>query len=205
MTFTLTLEKVLAYNKQLQPGYRRCKLISRICSGLYISDIDIAKTVSYLTTRKICAVVSVCTDHISPLILKQYEENKIEHLHISVYDSSDSKLSEYLDIGYKFICKHIRKGSVLIHCVMGISRSPTMTIYFLTRYFYERDPYIDTFIKTSDKSVVEVVYTYVIAHRSCISPIMTFINLLKNKEVELRKDRNEIMEWYSAKSNLKPE
>ncbi len=145
MTFNLTLEKVLAYNKQLKkPLYRKCKNISRICSGLYISDWESAMKVSYLTTRKICAVLTINQHEFPPSTLEQYKENKIEHLYIEATDSSESKLNLSFDIGYQFFKNNIKKGGILIHCTMGISRSPTMAIYCITRYFYEYDPYIKT-------------------------------------------------------------
>ena len=56
-------------------------------------------------------------------------------LRIPVNDGHAAKILPFFDVAYRFIEK-CRKANcnVLIHCLAGISRSPTLAIAYLMRY-----------------------------------------------------------------------
>lgn len=169
----------------------KTRSISRICSRLYLGDWDGACKIGHLKQRNICAVVTIHINDLPEEVKKQYSDNGIQHLFIEATDSPSSKLPEHFDEGYRFILKHMRKGGVFVHCVMGMSRSPTMVMYFLMRYMYERE----SSIEERKGSVLDLVYRHVLRRRSCIAPIMTFVHCLEHEEVKLAKTRVEIKTW----------
>lgn len=46
-------------------------------------------------------------------------------------DESTTDIKKYFEEGIEFIEKHITKGNVLVHCIHGRSRSPSMAIAYM--------------------------------------------------------------------------
>lgn len=216
MTFSLTLAEVLAYNQRVKKP-RVSSYISRICHGLYLSDWDSAMNLGYLVKRKIKAVVTVNLDAVPVSVLDGYMRNGIAHLYITSTDYTDSELNKDFETCYRFILRHIKKGGVLVHCTMGISRSPTIVADFLIRYLYQHDTDIERYLterkaymgkipsKEELKGHLEApwiglfnpVYTFVQKKRREVWPIMTFIKYLMVDELLVRS------EWLSAREFLR--
>jgi protein-tyrosine phosphatase len=97
-----------------------------------------------------------------------YHENskriKIEYLRVSVNDDFDEDIEKYFDETNKFIDKVKQKnGKVLVHCQMGISRSPTIVIAYLMK---------------KEKKAYQTVFNDVKAKRAIIDPNLKFYNEL---------------------------
>lgn len=64
-----------------------------------------------------------------------YKNNNIKYLGIAVLDTPNENISLYFDRVADFIhnCL-INRGKIIVHCVMGISRSSTCVIAYLIKY-----------------------------------------------------------------------
>ncbi len=57
-----------------------------------------------------------------------------KHLYIPLIDSGDAKLIPHLQPAWAFIDKQLKEDkNVLVHCKMGISRSPALVCAYLMK------------------------------------------------------------------------
>ncbi|XP_071502217.1 uncharacterized protein [Diadema antillarum] len=96
------------------------------------------------------------------------------HVHrIPVLDNHTEKILPWFDEALEFIDKvRSASGSVIVHCVAGISRSPTVAIAFIMRYLNMN---------------VDEAYKYVKEKRATISPNFNFLGQLLEYEKVLRR------------------
>ncbi|EGT56326.1 CBN-VHP-1 protein [Caenorhabditis brenneri] len=95
-------------------------------------------------------------------------------MRIPVNDSYQEKLSPYFPMAYEFLEKCRRAGKkCLIHCLAGISRSPTLCISYIMRHM---------------KMGSDDAYRYVKERRPSISPNFNFMGQLLEYENVLIKD-----------------
>uniref|UniRef100_A0A1I7TT03 protein-tyrosine-phosphatase n=1 Tax=Caenorhabditis tropicalis TaxID=1561998 RepID=A0A1I7TT03_9PELO len=95
-------------------------------------------------------------------------------LRIPVNDSYQEKLSPYFPMAFEFLEKCRKAGKkCLIHCLAGISRSPTLCISYIMRYL---------------KMGSDDAYRYVKERRPSISPNFNFMGQLLEYENVLIKD-----------------
>jgi protein-tyrosine phosphatase len=152
--------------------------ISHIYKNLYISDISAACDISSLIDNKIFAVLHLGNHYKDAQILKEYASHNIEHMFLKINDSLNSNISACFESAWEFINNNIKKHkNILIHCTKGISRSPTIVAYYLTRKMH------DLMKKNSCIGpVLDDILTLIKAHRPCIKPNRYFIQQLKNYE-----------------------
>jgi len=100
---------------------------SRIESGLYISDLYTATRPGLLNALGITHVVCVM---ITPPTLPSFPP--VERLVVPLDDSVHAPLRTHLPRAVQFIT-HARQngGTVLVHCVWGVSRSPALVAAYL--------------------------------------------------------------------------
>lgn len=92
-------------------------------------------------------------------------------LRISINDGHGEKILPYFDVAYRFIEKCRKaKTKVLIHCLAGISRSPTLAIAYLMKHLG---------LKPDD------AYKFVKERRKTISPNFNFLGQLYEYEKHL--------------------
>ncbi|KAF9651237.1 DSPc-domain-containing protein [Thelephora ganbajun] len=100
---------------------------SVIDGRLYIGSLQVALSSSQRSALGITHVLSVCPDYPA-------EPEDKYHLCIPVQDSEFENLLVHLPIACSFIQGAIDAGGkVLVHCVMGVSRSATVTCAYLMR------------------------------------------------------------------------
>lgn len=138
----------------------------QIIDGLYLSDFAGAYNISHMLKYKITHIL-VCARELSC----KFPETFV-YLHIDLDDTPTSTISIYLKMTSDFIHNALTSGgTVLVHCAMGISRSPSIVIAYLLSY--EQLTYSEAY---------ELVH---FKHRST-RPMPNFTKELKNYEKALK-------------------
>lgn len=99
--------------------------MDKIIDRLYIGNLKGASDLSALKAAGITHILQVASG-IKPFFPKDFKY-KI----ISVTDTSQSSLIRHFPAVISFIKEGMAKGSVLVHCHAGVSRSATCTIAYL--------------------------------------------------------------------------
>ncbi len=55
----------------------------------------------------------------------------MNHLKLPIYDGIKFPILNYFEKSNNFINDNLKVGNVYIHCIAGVSRSPTITIAYL--------------------------------------------------------------------------
>ena len=110
----------------------------KIIDGLYLSDYAGAYNISHLVKYKITHIL-VCARELSYRFPEDFE-----YLRLDLDDHHTSDILPHLSIATDFIHSALKSdNTVLFHCAMGISRSPSIVIAYLLRY--EHLSYSDAF------------------------------------------------------------
>ncbi|KAF9647180.1 phosphatases II [Thelephora ganbajun] len=100
-----------------------------IIPGLYLSDLHTAQDPTVATSFGITHIVSVLDFHPS----FPHEMRHIKKMHVRLSDNFREKIIPHLDETTAFIQEALKdpESKVLVHCVMGISRSATVVSAYL--------------------------------------------------------------------------
>ena len=100
-------------------------MMRHVINNIYIGDLDSVKDV-----RKMRSI-----DVIIDLSDSRYEELKNKrYIHMKMKDLTSFQIDEVID-QFDQVMKQIEpEEKMLIHCVSGTSRSPTLILYYLMRY-----------------------------------------------------------------------
>lgn len=102
----------------------------KIFDYLFISDWDTSQNPEWLKENNIKAVFCISEHEKKPNIVEWYTENGIIHHHLKVYDSPLENLNK-IEVLFPKIDDHVsKKENVLIHCMAGISRSPSVILFY---------------------------------------------------------------------------
>jgi predicted protein tyrosine phosphatase len=176
--------------------------IDQITPHIFISSYSVACDARVLRQYKIKNVLYLNGCASPKHILKLYKELEVTQDHIFMQDSvmKYDEFSEILETAYKIILGIVEnKKNILIHCEQGISRSPTIVMYYLLKRFYLLSLKIsmEEFQKTGkkeklknlidpfDSRLLEIV-KLVKTRRACIYPNLYFVNLLLIVEQNLK-------------------
>ncbi|KAE8635414.1 hypothetical protein XENTR_v10002613 [Xenopus tropicalis] len=103
--------------------------LNSISEGLYLASAKAARNRTLLATHCITCVINVSLE------IDKNESPELEYVHIPVPDTPDTCLLQYFDdIADKIHNIKVSGGSTLLHCVAGISRSPTLCLAYLMKY-----------------------------------------------------------------------
>lgn len=141
--------------------------INRIEDGIYLGDLQAAQNPQLLRANGIKRILSLLED----FEYRTFDEFKYKQ--IQIVDNRGSNLMQFIPECIQFISEaQQRKENILVHCVAGISRSPSVLIaYFMVKYS-------DTYIGARN---------YVYTGRPGIYPNDGFIAQLQSLNIEQHK------------------
>lgn len=131
---------------------------NKIIDNLYLGDIGSRDD------TKFPAIVSLVTQsQLRFCGMSTFPNHTTNVLWIPIYDN-ELGIGPYLSEGIEFIDKNRKNGNVLVHCMAGVSRSPSMVIAYLM-----------SLPQHSFESAMKLVKS----KRPCISPYDGFLTEIK--------------------------
>lgn len=111
---------------------------SLVYPNIYIGNYSTSTNKQLLTNLGITHIISVIPSFNPPF------EDKFKYLHIEAYDDEIQDIKQYFEISNLFISKCLNEGGkILIHCMVGRSRSVTIFLAFLIHiiqgYFHKKN------------------------------------------------------------------
>ncbi|XP_050035477.1 dual specificity protein phosphatase 18 [Dermacentor andersoni] len=141
-------------------------IISQVTDYLYLSGFR-AITLSAVRTIGITTIINCSTD----LPDMPIGADNIEFLRVRVDDSPYFDMSVYFDPMSEHIHNvHMRGGRVLVHCMAGASRSPTLCLAYLMKYHRMR---------------LRDAFRYLKSRRPVVHPNNGFFRQLIDYEIQL--------------------
>ena len=96
-----------------------------IIDNIYLGDSVAAADEDYLKDHNISAVVNCAED-----LTSNYKDLKF--IELNLFDNELQSLFPKFDVAYKFIKLH-SQANILIHCVVGMSRSASLVVFYLMK------------------------------------------------------------------------
>lgn len=115
-----------------------CIDASRIVKNLYLGSYEHgAKLFEGLKVLGITHILSI--GHLHQMTVKENFKSEFTYLHIELADHHLSRIDEYFEEATTYINDSIKNGgNVFVHCWAGISRSATLIIAYLIKYYCMR-------------------------------------------------------------------
>ncbi|XP_057681405.1 dual specificity protein phosphatase 13-like [Corythoichthys intestinalis] len=126
--------------KDLQNILDSCKLrlshIDEVWPNIYIGNVTVAQTKSALMELGITHVLNAAHAKPGSIGNQSFYGNDFEYCGIPADDSTHFDLDVYFRPAADFIHKGLKspRGKVLVHCIMGMSRSSTLVLAYLMIY-----------------------------------------------------------------------
>ena len=96
-----------------------------IIDNIYLGNSEAANNEEYLKEYNISTVINCAED-----LTSVYKELKF--MELNLYGIYEQNLFPKFDIAYKYIKLH-SKNNILIHCVVGMSRSASLVIFYMMK------------------------------------------------------------------------
>ncbi|KAM9837345.1 dual specificity protein phosphatase 13A-like [Aulostomus maculatus] len=128
--------------KELQQILDSCKLhlhqIDEVWPKIYIGNVAVAQTKTTLQKLGITHVLNAAHSKQGSIGNQSFYGNDIEYFGIPADDSTHFDLDIYFQPAADFIHKGLKSpdGKVLVHCIMGMSRSSTLVLAYLMIYHH---------------------------------------------------------------------
>ncbi|XP_066535577.1 dual specificity protein phosphatase family protein [Hoplias malabaricus] len=169
----------LAEVKALENLLDTCKLdlnpVDEVWPGLYISNVAIAQNKTALKKLGITHILNAAHLKQGSIGDQSYYGEEFVYYGIPAEDSSRFDLSVHFKPASDFIHKTLKKknGKVLVHCIMGVSRSATLVLaYLMLRH------------RLTLRSAIQKVI-----RRRAIYPNRNFLSLLLELDTQLQRKR----------------
>ena len=146
---------------------------SHIFPWIYLGDYINANNNEEIKILKIKYILN-CAKEINIFNLP----NDVKYCHLDIIDNTKTNLIQYFDKAFAFIeTARKNKANILIHCKLGISRSTSILIAYMIKYFGFN---------------VKKALEYIKAKRKQVNPNQGFMFQLFNFERYIRKLKNHI-------------
>jgi protein-tyrosine phosphatase len=141
--------------------------MSLILPNLLLGDINGAHDLDFLQKHGITHVLSALEcDFSTPELVAQ----EVVHMRVLLFDCEDEKISDVFERTTEFIRSALAEGGVVyVHCLMGMSRSPTLVAAYL---ILEKG--------MTDGEALEFLH----ARRSCVDPNAGFRRALAGLSID---------------------
>ena len=99
--------------------------------GLYLGGLFAAQDYEKQKEKNIFYVLSVLENDLTKQLKEDYTKYGITHKTINIADALNSEIfPHFLDCS-EFIDQALKKGNILVHCKMGVSRSASIVVAYL--------------------------------------------------------------------------
>ena len=156
--------------------------IDKITDKIFLGDLTYASKIETLKTKKISSIISLC-GKLSPKYSNTFNQ-KI----IYVEDLPSENIIQYFKECIEFIEKN---KTIYIHCLCGISRSPTIVIAYLM--WKKHSSYFDTF------QFVKKIRNSINPNGGFTQQLKIFDKLLKDNKYDLSLIDFSNIKWRSAR------
>jgi protein-tyrosine phosphatase len=105
--------------------------MSLILPNLWLGNLDILHDSEFLTENNITHVITLLEMEVTtyPMV-----KRKIKQMYIKIYDADDAPIGTVFEATSAFIDDALAAGgAVYVHCLMGMSRSPTILAAYLIK------------------------------------------------------------------------
>ena len=138
------------------------KCIVQIVSGLFLGNKHASSELDLLKSLNIKYIVNVGGG-------KNLYETELCYHKITLDDSCDVSILPYFEDACDFIDQSLKRGNVLVHCRGGFSRSPTVVVAYLIKFY---------------RMTFEDALKIVKVQRGCVQPNQKFQEDLKTFECQ---------------------
>jgi predicted protein tyrosine phosphatase len=184
-----TLEGMIKYaNSNRSPGMSN---ISEITQHVSLSDLPVSTNIAQLRANAVEAILYLGDDNKPPKVLQAYKKKKIAHKYVQIEDSPKAPIGKVFEDCYNFI--HVAVAAekrVLVHCAAGVSRSPTVIIYYLLKRYYMINYRTTTKLTKQlvnyEKYFAPDVLEMVKDARPCVCPNPGFLKVLLMVEYQMK-------------------
>ncbi|CAL1599831.1 unnamed protein product [Knipowitschia caucasica] len=165
--------------KDLQKMLDTCKLhlgqIDEVWPNIFIGNIAVAQNKTALVRLGITHVLNAAHSKQGSIGNQHFYGNDFVYLGIPAEDSTYFDLDQYFRLAADFIRNAVKSpdGKVLVHCIMGMSRSSSLVLAYLM--FYEH------------MSLKQALHCVV--QKRAIYPNRNFLALLLDLDLQLMKRR----------------
>jgi len=104
-------------------------VITRVWERLYVGSLRDAEQLATSNPLRITSVVSLCSHKVP------HKASGVSYTRVPISDSRPISARQF-DAVMAAIAQGVREGNLLIHCLGGVSRSPTMTAAWMHRCGY---------------------------------------------------------------------
>lgn len=149
--------------------------IDQITEYLFLSNWYMALRMRELKKHNIRAILCICECDKPQHVLDSYAKHDIDAHYICLDDDGREPISHFFEEACVWITKHViqYQERVLIHCAVGMSRSPTLLLSYLVHCTLGQVP-------------VHTLVSYVQGKRSIVRPNDGFLGQLRTLQRDLQ-------------------
>jgi protein-tyrosine phosphatase len=105
-------------------------MMTLILENLFVGSLQDAERLSRGNPNRISTVITLCEQSVG------HRAANVRYIHLAIEDAAPVPARQFTVV-MEAIAESIRTGSVLVHCAVGFSRSPTLTAAYLHRTGYQ--------------------------------------------------------------------